>query len=231
MPARCDDERVRLAGKERDGRRAGRGDQVQRAEVVADGQRRAGAERGDLHQVGAAGEVASPRRLALDRVGQIRLVERADDDDVVAAILHPLGELAEQLDRPTQLGPVAFGGESLAAEHATFSNRRADIGRRTCQRFPKRLRCRSAADASLRTLIDKYAQFVAYEIADIYALRGEANEIFYWLDRALSNGDTSIEFLLFDPFILRYKDDPRFAAFCRKVGLPVPGEASAHKSD
>jgi hypothetical protein len=23
------------------------------------------------------------------------------------------------------------------------------------------------------------------------------------------------------------KDDPRFAAFCRKVGLPVPGEASA----
>ena len=29
-----------------------------------------------------------------------------------------------------------------------------------------------------------------------------------------------------DPFILRYKDDPRFAAFCRKVGLPVHGEAS-----
>jgi hypothetical protein len=24
-------------------------------------------------------------------------------------------------------------------------------------------------------------------------------------------------------------DDPGFAAFCRKVGLPVPGEASAHK--
>jgi hypothetical protein len=36
--------------------------------------------------------------------------------------------------------------------------------------------------------------------------------------------------LLFDPFILRYKDDPRFAAFCRKVGLPVPGETSARKS-
>jgi hypothetical protein len=29
-----------------------------------------------------------------------------------------------------------------------------------------------------------------------------------------------------DPVILRYKDDPRFAAFCGKVGLPVPGEAS-----
>jgi hypothetical protein len=30
--------------------------------------------------------------------------------------------------------------------------------------------------------------------------------------------------LLYDPFILRYKDDPRFAAFCRKVGLPAPGD-------
>jgi hypothetical protein len=37
----------------------------------------------------------------------------------------------------------------------------------------------------------------------------------------------TIGFVLSDPFILRYKDDPRFAAFCRKVGLPVPGETSA----
>ena len=36
--------------------------------------------------------------------------------------------------------------------------------------------------------------------------------------------------VVIDPFILRYKNDPRFAAFCRKVGLPVPGEAPARKS-
>jgi hypothetical protein len=44
-----------------------------------------------------------------------------------------------------------------------------------------------------------------------------------WLDRALDIRDPGIWLLLNDPFILRYKDDPRFAAFCRKVGLPVPG--------
>jgi hypothetical protein len=36
--------------------------------------------------------------------------------------------------------------------------------------------------------------------------------------------------LLYDPSILRFKDDPRFTEFCRKVVLPVPGETSARKS-
>jgi len=29
---------------------------------------------------------------------------------------------------------------------------------------------------------------------------------------------------LYDRFILRDKDDPRFVAFCRTIGLQVPGE-------
>jgi TolB-like protein/Flp pilus assembly protein TadD len=82
---------------------------------------------------------------------------------------------------------------------------------------------RSAADAALRTLIDKDASGSAYQIAQVYALRNDAKSTFEWLDRAWSNRDAGIAFLLYDPFILRYKDDPRFAAFCRKVGLPVPG--------
>jgi TolB-like protein/Flp pilus assembly protein TadD len=89
---------------------------------------------------------------------------------------------------------------------------------------------RSAADVALKTLIDKGAGSSAYKIADVYALRNDANEAFAWLDRAWSNRDSGIQGLLCDPFILRYKDDPRFAAFCRKVGLPVPGETPARKS-
>ena len=89
---------------------------------------------------------------------------------------------------------------------------------------------RSAADATLRTLTDKDASIDAYWIAEVYALRNDAKATFEWLDRALSNRDTGITTLLFDPFILRYKDDPRFSAFCRKVGLPVPGQAAAHRT-
>jgi hypothetical protein len=47
-------------------------------------------------------------------------------------------------------------------------------------------------------------------------------------NRAWGNRDPGIQSHSGDPFILRYKDDPRFAAFCRKVGLPVPGESKNH---
>jgi tetratricopeptide (TPR) repeat protein len=80
---------------------------------------------------------------------------------------------------------------------------------------------RTAADSALRTFIEKDADQSAYQIAEVYALRNDSKATFEWLDRAWNNRDQGIQYLLFDPFILRYKYDPRFAAFCRKVGLPV----------
>jgi TolB-like protein/Tfp pilus assembly protein PilF len=83
---------------------------------------------------------------------------------------------------------------------------------------------RGAADAALKTLIEKGAGIAAYQIAWVYAVRNDAKATFAWLDRAWSNRDPGVSEILFNPFFLRYHDDPRFAAFCRKVGLPAPGE-------
>jgi TolB-like protein/Tfp pilus assembly protein PilF len=89
---------------------------------------------------------------------------------------------------------------------------------------------RSAADAALKTLIENWAGGAPFQIAEVYALRNDAKATFEWLDRAWSSRDSGVGLLLYDPFILRYKDDPRFAAFCRKIGLPVPGSAAAVKA-
>jgi TolB-like protein/Flp pilus assembly protein TadD len=86
---------------------------------------------------------------------------------------------------------------------------------------------RTAADAALRTLTEKWADNAAYQIAEVYALRNDDKATFEWLERAWSNRDSGIQQLLYGTFIGRYKDDPRYAAFCRKVGLPVPGETPA----
>ncbi|HXS04374.1 MAG TPA: tetratricopeptide repeat protein [Rhodanobacter sp.] len=83
---------------------------------------------------------------------------------------------------------------------------------------------RTAADAALKGLIGKYADTGPYQIAEVYALRKDPDPMFQWLGQAWNSHDPGISSLLYDPLILRYKDDPRFAAFCRKVGLPIPGD-------
>ncbi len=81
---------------------------------------------------------------------------------------------------------------------------------------------RGAADAALRDLIDRDGKSAAYQVAQVYALRGDANAVFEWLDRAWTTRDPGITFLLSDPLMQRYRRDARFAAYCRKVGLPAP---------
>jgi serine/threonine-protein kinase len=86
---------------------------------------------------------------------------------------------------------------------------------------------RAAADAALQELIDKDAKLASYPIAEVYALRRDPDRMFEWLDRTWENRDPGITSLLTDPFILRYRDDPRFAVFCRKAGFPTATEAIA----
>ncbi|MES2403096.1 MAG: hypothetical protein V4567_02020 [Pseudomonadota bacterium] len=86
---------------------------------------------------------------------------------------------------------------------------------------------RAAADTTLKNMIDKYASTTGYQIAEIYAVRKDPDNMFKWLDRAVANRDAGVELMLFDPLILRYQNDPRFAAFCKKVGLPTTTDARA----
>jgi Tfp pilus assembly protein PilF len=89
---------------------------------------------------------------------------------------------------------------------------------------------RATADAALQSVIDRYADRGAYGIAQVFALRHNADKTFEWLDRAWTNRDGGVGSLLSDPFILRYKEDPRFSAYCRKVGLPTPAEVEKRTS-
>ena len=150
--------------------------------------------------------------------------------------LNRLDEAERAIRRAIELQPVAAvyhwelavievqrgdGQAALAAAQQEPSEPQQDIALTLARQLGND---RAAADAALRALIEKHAEYSAYAIAEVYALRNDPNSTFEWLDRAWSNRDADIAYLLFDPFILRYKDDPRFAAFCRKVGLPTPAE-------
>jgi TolB-like protein/Flp pilus assembly protein TadD len=83
----------------------------------------------------------------------------------------------------------------------------------------------AAADAALQKLISQYADVAPYQIAQVQALRGDADATFLWLDRAYHARDSGMESILVDPMIMRYKHDPRLAVFSQKIGLPSPLES------
>ena len=83
----------------------------------------------------------------------------------------------------------------------------------------------AAADVALQELIVEDAENSSLQIASVYAFRKETDKVFEWLEKAVVARDPGTMQLLADPFLVAVRSDPRFAPFCRKIGLPVPGEA------
>ncbi|HZX71841.1 MAG TPA: hypothetical protein VFE77_13590 [Rhodanobacter sp.] len=79
------------------------------------------------------------------------------------------------------------------------------------------------ADGALRGHIAKYGKDQPYNVADLYALRKQPDDMFEWLQRAWTQRDPSFT-PLSDPFVLAYQHDPRFAELCKLAGLPLPGQ-------
>jgi serine/threonine-protein kinase len=78
---------------------------------------------------------------------------------------------------------------------------------------------RAEADAALKKLIDENADDAGSQIAEVYALRKEPEKMFEWLEHAWTTHDAGVTEMLQDPFLLAYKDDPRFIAFAQKIGV------------
>jgi TolB-like protein/Flp pilus assembly protein TadD len=81
---------------------------------------------------------------------------------------------------------------------------------------------RAAADAALADLIANGRANLAYQIAEVYAVRGEKDRAFEWLQISFDNHDTGTLTLLTDPLLRRLRDDPRYKKFLIKLGLPAP---------
>jgi tetratricopeptide (TPR) repeat protein len=79
-----------------------------------------------------------------------------------------------------------------------------------------------AADAALAELIAKDRNVEAYQIAEVYAWRGETEKAFEWLQVAFDNHDTGMLFLLIDPLMRGLHRDARYKGLLAKIGLPVP---------
>ena len=80
---------------------------------------------------------------------------------------------------------------------------------------------KTEAEAALQQLINGYHDQAAYQIAEVYAFRGEADRAFDWLAIARSHKDAGLAGIKGDPLLKNLYHDPRFGTFLRKMGLPA----------
>ena len=80
---------------------------------------------------------------------------------------------------------------------------------------------RQAADAALADLIANGRDQLPYQIAEVYAVRGETDKAFEWLQIAFDDHDTGTLALLVDPLLRGLRDDPRYKNLLAKLGLPA----------
>jgi serine/threonine-protein kinase len=81
---------------------------------------------------------------------------------------------------------------------------------------------RAAADAALADLIANGRDNLAYQIAEVYAVRGEKDKAFEWLQISFDNHDTGTLTILVEPLLRGLHDDPRYKNLLAKLGLPGP---------
>src|SRR5437763_666665 len=79
---------------------------------------------------------------------------------------------------------------------------------------------RTAADAALADLIAN-DRGLDYQIAQVYAVRGEKEKAFEWLQIAMDNHDTGMLGLLVDPLLTSLRDDPRYKNLLAKMAFPA----------
>lgn len=76
------------------------------------------------------------------------------------------------------------------------------------------------SDAALKRLEESYASDDAYPIAQLHALRGEADASFDWLQRSFDTHNHNILFIKTDPWLRTLRRDRRFQILLANLHLP-----------
>lgn len=77
---------------------------------------------------------------------------------------------------------------------------------------------KAESDAELASLIDKYEQDAAYNIAYVLAFRGEADRAFEWLDKAVGYKDAGLAGIPTQYQFASLHKDPRWQPFLESIG-------------
>jgi TolB-like protein len=81
------------------------------------------------------------------------------------------------------------------------------------------------ASVLLQKMQEEHGHHAAYQVAEILAFRGDFDESFDWLDRALQQRDGGMKELIGNNFLETLHRDPRWHELMRRMGLPLDLES------
>ena len=76
------------------------------------------------------------------------------------------------------------------------------------------------SNAALTQLVAKHAADAAFQVAEVYAFRGESDKAFQWLERAYEQRDAGLTVIKTDPLLKTLRRDARYGEFLKKMHLP-----------
>jgi TolB-like protein/Flp pilus assembly protein TadD len=77
------------------------------------------------------------------------------------------------------------------------------------------------SNAALASLIAKHHTDSAYQIAEVYAFRGEADKAFEWLERAYEQRDAGLPEIMTDPLFKSLRRHSRYTELLKKMHMPT----------
>jgi len=80
---------------------------------------------------------------------------------------------------------------------------------------------RQDSDAALNQLIARHQNDAAYQIAEVYAYRGETDKAFEWLDRSYRQHDPGTQELKTGLLVKGLRSDPRYGELLARMRLPI----------
>jgi tetratricopeptide (TPR) repeat protein len=76
------------------------------------------------------------------------------------------------------------------------------------------------SDAAMTQMKQRYSNLYPMRIADVYAFRGQVDQAFEWLNKALALQDWDLASIKIDWYFKGLHGDRRYAALLQKINLP-----------
>jgi serine/threonine protein kinase/TolB-like protein/tetratricopeptide (TPR) repeat protein len=129
-----------------------------------------------------------------------------------------IAQIQKVLERDPAFGPAHFYLSQVYASVGRYGDAVAELQKLSSS--PVLGSFSSDAQGYLKLMLDRRSIAAPTEVAEVYALMGDRNKSFEYLDKAFAEQDDELKACIRFPAFDVLHSDPRYAPFMRRMGLP-----------